>query len=131
MKRALALSALALAPAAFAADALKPGMYSFTTKMEVPGVPFAMPPISAQNCLTQADVDQGKQYQGQQKDCQMKNFRQTAGKVHYELACKDGTTGSGDFAYTATSMTGKLLVTKDGQTTTMNMTANRTGDCAK
>ena len=33
---------------ALAADGMKPGMYAYTVKMEMPGMPFAMPPQTFQ-----------------------------------------------------------------------------------
>lgn len=125
------LAAAILAPlAASAADGMRPGLYHYTMKMEVPGMPYAVPPMTMQHCLTQADLDKGKQYESQQnRDCETKNLRQSAGKVHYEMACKDGTTGTGDYAYTADGMTGKTVMVKDGQATTMTMSATRAGEC--
>jgi hypothetical protein len=128
----LAAVAVALLPfAALAADpGMKPGLYAYTVKMEMPGMPFAMPPQQFQNCLKQEDVDGGKQFQDQRnKDCDVKNLKQSAGKASFDVACKDGTTGHADYTFGADSMAGKTVMNHEGQAITMNMTAKRSGDC--
>ena len=131
MKMRYLLLALAAVPAA-ADQAMQPGLYDYTVKMEVPGMPFAMPPQAFQHCLTQADVERGTQYQDQQnKDCEVKNLKQSAGKASFDVACKDGTTGTASYAFTATGMTGKTVMNHQGQAMTMNMSAKRSGDCKK
>lgn len=124
-----------LSAAALAADSgMKAGMYAYTVKMEMPGMPFAMPPQNFQRCVTQADVDKGKQYDNQSdrgKDCEVKNLKQSAGKTTFDLACKDGTTGTAEYTSTGDGMTGKTVMhMKDQpQVMTMNMSAKRVGDC--
>jgi hypothetical protein len=131
MKNAAVIAAALLPLAALAADSgMKPGLYAYTVKMEMPGMPFAMPPQQFQNCVKQEDVDQGRQYQDQRnKDCEVKNMKQSAGKASFDIACKDGTTGHADYAFDGSSMTGKTVMNREGQNLTMNMTAKRSGDC--
>lgn len=116
---------------AHAQKSMSPGQYEYNVKMEIPGMPFPLPPVTAQNCLTQADIDKGNQYQNQNQDeeCQVKNLKQSPGKASMDFVCKDGTTGRGDYTFTDTGMTGKTVMTKDGTPMTMNMTAKRIGDC--
>ena len=128
----LALAVLAVSLAASAEDRMKPGLYDYTVKMEMPGMPFAMPPQSFQNCVKQEDVDKGKQYQNQRdQDCEVKNMKQSAGMASFDIACKDGTTGHADYAFKGDSMTGKTVMNREGHPMTMNMSAKRAGDCAK
>lgn len=132
MKRIVLVLGVAIASAAIAADpaTMKPGLWDYTVKMEVPGMPFAMPPQSFQHCLTQADVDSGSQYRDQQsQDCQIKDLKQSAGKASFAMACKDGTTGTAEYSFTPTSMTGKTVMNRQGQAMAMNMSAKRSGDC--
>lgn len=133
MKVPASLCALLLPAAALAAGSgMKPGQYEYTMKMDMPGMPVAMPPMTVQHCLTQADLDQGRQYENRQhQDCEVKNLRQSPGKASMDLACKDGTTGRGEYTFGNDSMTGKTTMTRDGQAMVMNMTARRTGDCRK
>jgi len=132
MKRLVAIAVALLPLAALAADGMKPGMYAYTVKMEMPGMPFAMPPQNFERCVTQADVDKGKQYDNQSdrgSDCEIKNLKQSAGKTTFDLACKDGTTGKAEYTATGDGMTGKTVMTRDGTPMTMAMTAKRSGDC--
>lgn len=115
-----------------AEETMKPGLYDYTIKMEMPGMPFAMPPQTFQNCVKPEDVEKGEQYQTQRdEDCEVKNMKQSSGKASFDLACKDGTTGHADYAFTDTSMTGKQVITREGAPMTMEMSAKRVGDCKK
>ncbi|HUS24435.1 MAG TPA: DUF3617 family protein [Candidatus Binatia bacterium] len=126
----LATVVLLATGAATAAGTMKPGLYDYNVKMEIPGLPFPMPPQKFQHCVTQADIDSGQQYQSQnQGDCTVSNLKQSAGKASFDLACKDGTTGHADYVMTADGVSGKTVMTKDGQPMTMNMTSKRAGDC--
>jgi hypothetical protein len=133
MRIAHAFGLLALvSTAALAADGMKPGMYDYTVKMEMPGMPFQMPPQNFQRCVSQADVDKGKQYDNQSdrgSDCEVKNMKQSGNKVSFDLACKDGTTGHAEYSATDTTMSGKTVMTREGTPMTMAMSAKRVGDC--
>jgi hypothetical protein len=116
---------------AFAGDRMKPGMWEYSMKMEMPGMPMVMPPQGYQHCLSQKDVDEHKQFQSdRQKDCEISNLKQTAGSASFDMACKDGTTGHADYTFGGETMTGKTAMKmKNGQQMNMNMSAKRTGDC--
>ena len=132
MKKLVVVAAALLPLAAVAGDGMKPGKYSYTVKMEMPGMPFQMPPQNFQHCLTQADVEKGKQYDNQSErgsDCEIKNLKQSAGKASFDLACKDGTTGKAEYTFTSDGLTGKTVMTREGTPMTVNMSAKRSGDC--
>jgi hypothetical protein len=131
MKKLIACAALLL-PAAVLAAGMQPGNYEFTTKMEMPGMPFAMPPVTSKQCLEAEDLAQNEQYQpgaGAGEDCEVKNLKQAGGKTTFDLACKDGTTAKAEYAVTDTGMTGKTVMNREGQAITMNVSARRVGDC--
>lgn len=120
----LPLAALADKPA------MKPGLWEYTMKMEMPGMPFAMPPIKTQRCLKQDEIDRGDQYsKDENSDCQVKNLKQGATGASYDVACKDGTTGRYDFTSGADSMTGKGVTDTQGTKVTTNFASKRLGDC--
>ena len=128
--RFVAALALALALPAFAGDGMKPGQYEYTMKMDMPGMPVAMPPQTFQRCVTQADVDQGRQFNSDRsRDCEVKNLKQSAGKASFDIACKDGTTGKAEYAYGGDQMTGKTVLNSQGRTMTMNLSSRRLGTC--
>lgn len=123
---------IATLPATVMADkpAMKPGQWEYTMKMEMPGMPFAMPPIKTQRCLTQDEINRGDQYAKDEKnECQVKNLKQSAGSASYDVACKDGTTGHYDFTYGADTMTGKGVTDSQGQKVTTNFSSKRLGEC--
>jgi hypothetical protein len=120
---------MAAGAATAAGDGMKPGNYAYTMKMEMPGMPFAMPPQTFQRCLTQADVDQGNQYSDPSQGCEVRNLKQGAGQVTFDVACKDGTTGKAEYAYGSDRVTGKTVMSKDGQAMTMHLSGQRMGDC--
>ena len=129
MKKLIACTALLLPAAAFAGG-MQPGNYEFTTKMEMPGMPFAMPPMIAQHCLKAEDIAKNEQYRtDRSEDCEVKNLKQGGGRTTFDLACKDGTTGKAEYNVTDTGMTGKTVLNREGQAMTMNMSARRVGDC--
>jgi hypothetical protein len=127
----LTLLALAAVPGLALGAGMKPGNYEYTTKMEMPGMPFAMPAMTMKHCLKQEDIDKNRQYNSEQnKDCEVKNMKQSGSKTTFDLACKDGTKGSAEYNVTDTGMSGKTVMrTGDGEDMTMNMTAKRLGDC--
>ena len=128
--------ALGLLPAAAlaAGQAMQPGMWEYTLKMEMAGMPVAMPPQVFQRCMTQKDVDQGDYASNprEQSKCEIKNMKQEPGKVSYDVACKGehAVTGHYEFTMTPTSMTGGgTMNLAGGQTMKQNMSAKRVGDC--
>ena len=130
MEKLIAFIVLLLPVAALAAGGMKPGKYEYTTKMEMPGMPFAMPPMTAQHCLKQEDIDKNEQYRtDRSEDCEVKNLKQAGSKTTFDLACKDGTTGKAEYTVTEGGMTGKTVLTREGTPMTMNMSAKRVGEC--
>ncbi|MBI3171851.1 MAG: DUF3617 family protein [Hydrocarboniphaga effusa] len=110
--------------------AMKPGLWEYTMKMEMPGMPFAMPPIKTERCLKQDEIDRGDQYSKDEKnDCQIKNLKQGASSASYDVSCKDGTTGHYDFTYGGDSMKGKGVTDSQGHQMTTNFTSKRLGEC--
>ena len=128
-----ALICLAVLPAAAGTDGMQPGMWEYNIKMEMPGMPFAMPPVVTQQCLTQQDVDKGQAYrdQNQKGECQMSNLKQSAGKISYDIACtgKQPATGHFDFNTTASALNGVGTMDMSGQKMKQTFAAKRVGDC--
>lgn len=125
---------LLLTTTALAADGgMKPGMYEYSIKMEMPGMPFAMPPQTFQRCLTQADVDKGELARNPQdpSECQISNMKHGPNKVTYDVACAGDppTKGHYEFTTTATSMNGTGTMDMGGQSMKQTFAARRLGDC--
>lgn len=132
-----ALFALALAalPHLCSAASLSPGMYEFTTTMNMPGMPAGMGSHTSQRCITPKDVSNNSAYSGARdpnNDCQMKDFAESGGQFSYKMTCtrpqKMDSTVKG--AVTATSMTMDMTMAMNGgRTMTQTTTAKRIGDC--
>jgi hypothetical protein len=134
----LATAALCLASLpALAADhpSIKPGEYSYSMKTEMPGMPFAMPPMTFSHCVTQEDVDKGDAYLNskEKNDCKVENLKHGKGTASYDVVCtgKRPMTGHYDVTFGGDSMTSVGTMNMDGKTIKHAMDAKRVGDCKK
>jgi hypothetical protein len=113
---------------------MKPGLWEYTMKMEMPGVPFAPPPQSARQCVTADDVAKGEvapdpaQNQG---NCEVRNFKRSAGTISYDVACPGSppTTSQVKVTTTATTMEGTTIMDMGEHKMTTRMSGKRVGDC--
>ena len=104
---ALGLLATALSPSAVAqissadyqawakATGFKPGMYEYKMTMEMSGIPgvgtMKMPPTSFKKCVTQKDVDEGRQMMGDSQNgfkCTMTSFSAKGDSGQYAQNCE-------------------------------------------
>ena len=127
-------AAVVLPAAALAGDGMQPGMWEYTMKMEMPGMPFAMPPQTFQRCMTQKDVDSGEYGKNphEKSDCKMSNMKRDATKISYDVACtgEHAAKGHYDFTMAKDTMSGAgTLAMEGGQTMKQNFSAKRVGDC--
>lgn len=126
------------APASAAPAAMQEGKWEISMKMEMPGMPFAMPPITVTHCYTKEDVKDSKKTipsaSDKKDDCVTKDVKVEGNKVTWKVQCKDGSTGSGEMVHKQNSYTGKMTMEtvdkKQGKTkSTYNMSGKRVGDC--
>ena len=107
------LLCLALAsPGTGRADpAMQEGNWAVTMKMEMVGMPVAMPPVNTNQCVTKKDLvpDMSKGDQG----CVVKNQKVNGDTVTWQLQCtgKDGTMeGDGRIQYGTGTYDGDMLL---------------------
>jgi hypothetical protein len=142
MKRALVASMvggigiLAMAAGSWAAAAklnVKPGQWQTTIKIEMPGMPMALPPFTTESCITEKDLVPGTQQQGQ--DCKVLSQKITGNTVEWSIECKDGqggsTTGKGKITYAGESFDGAMDLTASGMQIKYTLHGKRIGDCKK
>jgi hypothetical protein len=130
-----AASALLALPV-FAAG-LTPGLYEYTTKMSMPGMPAGaqgMPAQVSQHCLTAKDIaSKGYGAPPKDSDCQVKDMKESGGQFSYRIACTKPQKMDGNVkgAFTATGMTMDMTMSMPdaGGTMTQSTTAKRLGDC--
>ena len=78
------------------ATGFKPGMYDYKMTMEMSGIPgvgtMKMPPTSFKKCVTQKNVDEGRQMMSDPKNggfkCTMTSFSGKGGSGQYTQVCK-------------------------------------------
>jgi hypothetical protein len=137
MRIAQSLSAALLIAAACGATAeaqeqMKPGQWEYSTRMEMPGMPMALPPTVVQHCLKAEDVAAYRNFQPENPGaCEMRNLKTSGNTVTYDMECKGEHAVSGryEFTTTASSMQGSGTMQMQGQQMTMKLSARRLGDC--
>ena len=128
--------ALFMAGVSWAGPDIKYGLWEITTKIEMEGMPFPMPPMKIRNC-----VEKGKEVPQQEeknKDCKMLESKVSGNSVTWKMECRDKrsvTTSTGKVTYSGDSFKGNTtIVVKEGSDTntmTQSMEGRRIGDCKK
>lgn len=118
----LALITSILSAAAYAA----PGEYwEVTSKMEIPGMPFAMPATATKVCISKNGESDPKKTSGD-KNCQMSDIKTVGNKVSWKARCDHNgevMTGIGEQTSTPNSYAGKMQLSgkSEGEDVSMNM----------
>ena len=126
------------------ATGFKPGMYEYKMSMEMSGIPgvgtMKMPPSSFKKCVTQKDVDEGRQMMSDPKNggfkCNMTSFSGKGGSGQYTQVCegpdmkmtvaaKFEQKGDAQIHTSKTDMVGKNMNTHSNNV----MEIRRLGDC--
>lgn len=108
-------------------------LWDVTMKMEMPGMPMAMPAQTHQMCLKKDR--KGEDAIPKQENCRTTDVRTVGNKVTFAMECtgKDPMTGRGEITSTPTSYDGKMQVksTRRGQEMEMTQTfsGRKVGAC--
>lgn len=131
------LSVLSICAAlpAWAAPNLEEGNWEISTRMEMPGMPFAMPPTKHNQCITKKDLVPDSSQKGQ--DCKVLEQKVAGNTLTWRIRCqdKDGTMeGEGSITYAGKAYEGTMqarMKAKDGEVNTMKFQyqARHTGAC--
>ncbi|MEP6657587.1 MAG: DUF3617 family protein [Betaproteobacteria bacterium] len=111
----------------------KDDLWEVTTKMEMPGMPMAMPAQTNRRCMGKSRKDED--YIPQRDNCKVLESNRTGNKLTYKMACtgKDAMNVAGEITYGTNSYDGKMLMTgqMDGHPVNMTQTfaGQRVGDC--
>lgn len=133
-KFAIFVSTLVCAGSLMAADSpMKPGMWKVSTQMDMPNMPFKMPPITVSVCVTEEDL---KNPEGnvpkQDKDCKLGEYNVDGNTVSWTVSCpKQKMTGKGSITHNGDTYSGSMEMDMDGQTMKAKYSGKRTGDCKK
>ncbi|HVT03124.1 MAG TPA: DUF3617 family protein [Thermoanaerobaculia bacterium] len=127
----------AFAVPSFAAEGhMREGQWEITTRVEMPGLPVSIPPITITKCLTKEDVnDPDKTVPkggGKNDACKVSDYKVVGNKISWTLKCDEksgGMTGSGEMTVKGDSYDGSMKMTMQGQDMSMTFSGKRTGDC--
>jgi hypothetical protein len=129
---------VAVTPLIAAPATMQEGNWEITMKMEMAGMPFAMPPVTVTHCYTKDDVKDSKKTipsTSQKKDdCEAKDVKVIGNKITWRVQCKDGSTGTGEMEQKQSSYAGKMtmeVVDKNKGKSKMayQVSGKRLGDC--
>ena len=126
MKKSM-ITCLFIAASTFSVSAFSAtGEYwEITSKMEMEGMPFAMPGTTTKVCVAKG-AEKDPRQSAPNKDCEMSDVKTTGNKSSWKVRCNhDGgiTEGTGELTYSKDSYQGKMLMksTSHGELMTMNM----------
>jgi molybdopterin-biosynthesis enzyme MoeA-like protein len=130
MSRYLVVPAAVIASLVSFAASAAPGQYwEVTTKMEMPGMPFEMPPTTHKVCMARG-AEKNPEKTTSDKDCKMTDIKTVGNKTTWKARCnRDGdiTTGVGEQTNSARSYRGTIRLSSKGMTTTMRISGKRLG----
>ena len=111
----------------------KDDLWEITTKMEMPGMPMAMPAQTQRLCIAKGGKDDD--YIPRREGCRVQDSKRAGNKVTYKMVCtgKDTMTVAGETTFGTNSYDGRMAMSgkMDGQQVEMNQTysGKRVGDC--
>jgi hypothetical protein len=127
---AAALVVLSFAAVA-SAQAMQPGLWEVTTRMEMPGM--AMPPMTTQQCIRDSNPESAVP---QPPNCTLTSRSVSGNTVRWSARCQEGDTkmsGSGEMTLRGTTYDGRLQMTIDEggerQQMTHRYSGRRIGNC--
>jgi len=95
---------------------LKPGEWEIHVKMEIPGMPFPMPPTTVKQCLTADEPVPNPKSDNQ--DCTTKEMKISGNTAKWKIECRmeGGQTmqGDGEVTFSGTTMSGTQTISGPG-----------------
>ncbi|MFA5515584.1 MAG: DUF3617 family protein [Desulfuromonadales bacterium] len=130
----VAFACLLLVPSAFAEPDMQEGEWEISVKMEMPGMPFALPPIKHRTCITKENLV--PQPVEKNQECTMTEMTSKGNVVAWVMDCKteEGTMHSeGKITYQGDSFAGAIASTMrsaDGEAPmNQQISGRRLGPC--
>ena len=128
---ALCTVVLALAATTFAADGrspMKPGKWSITIQMDMPGM--AMPPMTFTRCVMQEQAE--RPAPPNTDDCKLSDYKLDGNTVTWSMKCeKQNMTGEGKITYNGDSYDGQGHMKVGDMDVTQKYSGKYLGDCDK
>jgi hypothetical protein len=125
------MSTLIMPVTIFAADTMREGNWEMITTMDMPGMPFKMPPTRMEHCFTKEDVKDQKKTISTDKNCTVTDLKQSGNKVTWKMKCtgKSAGTFSGETVFREDAYDSTMKMDSQGQTMNMQVKAKRLGAC--
>jgi hypothetical protein len=109
----------------------KDELWEISSKMDMPGMPMAIPPQVNRVCVGKNRKDED--LVPRQSDCRMVDSKRTGSKFTYKMACtgKEPMTMVGEMNFGTNAYDGQMRMTMTRTNDTMNMAVSgkRVGDC--
>ena len=137
MKRVVMCAAvlLTVAGTALAAGPQKPGRWAIKMQMEMPGMPFKMPAINHEVCLTEEDLKNPQKAvpNDPKSKCTVGDYKVDGDTVTWTVECpKDKTKGTGEITFTSEdSYKGWMKMQVGEQEMTTTYSGAWKGECKK
>jgi hypothetical protein len=122
-----------LAATQFASAQGSDDQYDITVKMEMAGMPMAMPPVSQRLCVRKGAKD--GDFVPRQENCRVSDTTRTGSRLTFKIACtgNNSMTGTGDFTFGTNGYNGLIRMKGkiEGQDVdmTQGIAARRVGAC--
>ena len=123
-----------MAPARAAEHPQKPGKWQVKISMEIPGMPFKMPPVTTEICLTEEDLTNPQKAvpTDAKSKCTVGDYTVDGNKVTWTVDCpKEKTKGNGEITFSDDSYTGWTKMTVSDQEMTTKYAGKWIGECKK
>jgi len=120
-------------PDAASAQFVQPGLWEITMRMEMPGMPMTMPPMTTTQCIRDATTESAIP---EQPNCEVLNRSASGNTVRWSVRCKEGNatmTGTGEMTLRGATYDGvtQMTMREGGQETqmTQRFSGRRVGAC--
>jgi len=116
----------------FAANEMREGKWEITSSMDMPGMPFKVPPTVVSHCYTKEDLkDEKKVVANKNSDCTVTDMKKSGNKLTWKMKCtgKSKGTFSGETIFGKDYYESTMNMQSEGRTMTTKSKARRIGDC--
>ena len=123
-----------VAPAGAADHPQKPGKWQIKMEMEIPGLPFKMPPVTTEVCLTAEDLANPQKAvpTDAKSKCTVGDYKVDGNTVSWTVDCpKDKTKGAGEITFTDDAYTGSMQMTVGEQQMKTKYSGKWLAECKK
>jgi hypothetical protein len=122
---------LVLPSVSFAANSIREGLWEITSRVEMPGMPIAIPPTIMKHCYSKTDVADQKKVIARQQDCKVTDMKTSGNKVSWTMKCtgKQAATMTGETVFGGDSYTSIMHMKAEGHDMTTKVKGKRIGDC--